>query len=82
MDSALGYVSIYEMAFILLIAFLVIGPRRIIRGVKAIRDWVKNGFRRANRSKAAKTGQGVARGVSNVVEYYRKLNKDKDKDSA
>ena len=86
MDSALGYVSIYEMAFILLIAFLVIGPRRIIRGVKVIRDWVKNGFRRANRSKAAKTGRGVARGINNVIGYYRDLNKEKgkekDKDSA
>lgn len=78
MDSPLGYVSIYEFAFILLITFLVVGPRRVIRGVRAIRDWVRNGFRRAGKSKAAKTGRGVMRGLGNVVRYYRDKDKPKE----
>jgi len=80
LDSAFGYVSIYELAFILLIAFLVIGPRRILRGFRVIREWVQNGFRRANRSKAAKTGRGIGRGISNMIGYYRELNQKKGKE--
>lgn len=84
MDSALGYISIYEMIFILLIAFLVIGPRRIIRGVRVIRQWIQNGFRRVNRSNTAKTSRGIARGFGSVIRYYRGLNKEegKEEDSA
>ena len=80
MDSALGYISIYEMAFILLIAFIVVGPRRIIRGFRVIRAWVQNGFRRVNRSKAAKTSQGVARGFGKMIRYYRELSNEKGKE--
>ena len=78
MDSPLGYVSIYELAFIFLITFLVVGPRRIIRGVKVIREWVRNGFRRAGRTKAAKTGKGVMRGLGNVVRYYKQRDKHEE----
>lgn len=78
MDSPLGYVSIYEFAFILLITFLVVGPRRVIRGIRAIRDWVRNGFRRAGRTKAAKSGKDVMRGLGNVVRYYRDKDKHKE----
>ena len=78
MDSPLGYVSIYELAFIFLITFLVVGPRRIIRGVKVIREWVRNGFRRAGRTKAAKIGKGVMRGLGNVVRYYKQRDKHEE----
>lgn len=78
MDSPLGYVSIYEFAFILLITFLVVGPRRVIRGFRVIRDWVRNGFRRAGKSKPAKTGRSVMRGLGSAVRYYRDKDKPKE----
>ena len=78
MDSPLGYISIYEFAFILLITFLVVGPRRVIRGIKVIRDWVSNGFRRARKSKTARKGRSVMRGLGNVVRYYREDRQDRE----
>jgi len=80
LDSPLGYISIYEMLFIFLITFVVVGPRRIIRGVRAIRDWMRNGFRRAKKSKPAKNTRNIMRGFGRMIGYYRDLNKDKEKD--
>lgn len=60
MDSPLGYVSIYEMVFIFLITFLVVGPRRIIRGVKVINEWVRNRFRRMQK-KATEGARKIAK---------------------
>ncbi len=71
MDSPLGYVSIYEMLFIFLLTFLVVGPRRVIRGFQVIRKWIRNGFRRPERSKSAKNGRSVMRGLGSMVRYYR-----------
>lgn len=73
-----GYVGYLELAFLFLIVFLVVGPRRIIRGVKAINAWVKNGFRRVGKSKAVKKGQGVMRGFGRMAAYYQKRSKTKE----
>jgi hypothetical protein len=67
------------MLFIFLITFLVVGPRRIIRGVRAIQDWVRNGFRRASKSKTARNTKSVMRGFGRMIGYYRDLNKEKEK---
>jgi Sec-independent protein translocase protein TatA len=77
LDSAFGYVSVYELAFIFLIVFLVVGPRRIIRGMRVIQEWIRNGFRRAGRTKTAKTGRNVMRGLGSMIAYYRDKSKDK-----
>lgn len=74
-----GYVGYLELAFLFLIVFLVVGPRRIIRGIRVIKEWVKNGFRRAGKSKAAKTGRGVLRGFGRMTAYYQKKGKTKEK---
>lgn len=71
MDSPLGFVSIYEMLFIFLLTFLVVGPRRVIRGFQVIQEWIRNGFRRSERSKSAKKGKSVMRGLGSMVRYYR-----------
>lgn len=66
-----GYVGTLELVFFFLIVFLVVGPRRILRGWRAIRDWVRRGFRRAGKSKTAQQGRSIMRGLGNVVRYYR-----------
>lgn len=77
MDSPLGYVSIYEMLFIFLLTFLVVGPRRVIRGVRVIREWISNGFRRASKTDSAKKGRSIMRGLGSMVRYYRRDDKEK-----
>jgi Sec-independent protein translocase protein TatA len=71
-----GYVGVLELIFFFLIVFLVVGPRRIIRGWRAIGDWVRRGFRRAGKSKAAQQGRGIMRGLGNVVRYYREKREE------
>ncbi len=70
-----GYFGILEIIFIFAIVFLVVGPRRIIRGIRVIRDWVRGGFRRAGSSKAAKQGRKFLRGLGSMVGYYSKRGK-------
>ena len=77
MDSPLGYVSIYEMFFIFLLTFLVVGPRRVIRGIRVIREWVRNGFRRAKKSRTAKKSRSIMRGLGSMVRYYRRDDEDR-----
>ena len=67
MDSPLGYISIYEMAFIFLITFLVVGPRRIIRGVKVINEWVHNRFNRVQK-RATDTAAELGKAARTVKE--------------
>jgi Sec-independent protein translocase protein TatA len=74
-----GYFGILEILFIFLIVFLVVGPRRIVRGIRVIRDWVRRRFRRAGRSKAANKGRRLMRGLGSMVGYYTsKRRKKKD----
>lgn len=73
-----GYIGYLELLFLFLIVFLVVGPRRIIRGIRVINAWVKNGFRRVGRSKAAKRGRGVMRGFGRMTAYYQKRRKTKE----
>lgn len=73
-----GYIGYLELAFLFLIVFLVVGPRRIIRGVRVIKEWVRNGFRRVKRSKPARKSQDVMRGFGRMAAYYRNRSKTKE----
>ncbi len=79
--SEFGYIGVFELIFIFLIVFLVVGPRNIIRGYRAIKEWVQNGFKRVRKSESVKKtenmAKGIGRGLGNVVSYYR--NRDKKK---
>ena len=74
-----GYFGILEILFIFLIVFLVVGPRRIIRGIRVIRDWMRRGFHRASSSNAASKGRKFMRGLGSMVGYYtNKRRRDKE----
>lgn len=77
MDSGFGYVGVLEFIFIFAIVILVVGPRRIARGWRVIKDWVHNGFRRAGRTDAAKQGRNVMRGLGSMFAYF---TRDRSKD--
>jgi Sec-independent protein translocase protein TatA len=59
------------MLFIFLLTFLLVGPRRVIRGARVIREWMRNGFRRASRTETAKKGRSFMRGLGSMVRYFR-----------
>jgi len=73
-----GYIGTLELIFLFLIVFLVVGPRRIIRGVRVIKEWVRNGFRRAQKSKTARKSRDVMRGLGRMAAYYQKRGKSKE----
>ncbi|MEJ2757007.1 MAG: hypothetical protein P8046_00870 [Anaerolineales bacterium] len=73
-----GYVGTLELLFFFLIVFLVVGPRRIIRGIRAIKAWVRNGFRRVQKSKTAKKSRKILRGFGSMAAYYQKHSKSKE----
>ena len=77
MDSGFGYVGVLEFIFIFAIVILVVGPRRIIRGWRVIKEWVRNGFRRVGRTKTAKKGRSVMRGLGSMLAYF---TRDRSKD--
>lgn len=73
-----GYIGTLELIFLFLIVFLVVGPRRIIRGVRVIKDWVRNGFRRMQKSKTIRKTGDVMRGLGRMTAYYQKRGKSKE----
>ena len=70
MDSGFGYVGVLEFIFIFAIIILVVGPRRIARGWRVIKDWVRNGFRRAGKTDTAKQGRKFMRGLGSMLAYF------------
>jgi Sec-independent protein translocase protein TatA len=71
-----GYIGVPELLFFFLIVILVVGPRRIWRGYKVIRQWVSGFFQRLRGSKAAKQGRGILRGLGKMLAYYSRERKD------
>ncbi len=78
MDSGFGYVGVMEFIFIFAIVILVVGPRRILRGWRVIQDWVRNGFRRAGKTDAARKGRKIMRGLGSMAAYFARDRKNEE----
>lgn len=72
-----GFVGPFELLLFFAILVVVVGPRRIWRGIQVIRGWVRNFSQRVRSSKAAKQGRGILRGLGNVIAYYNRGKKKK-----
>jgi hypothetical protein len=78
MDSGFGYIGVLELIFILAIVFLVVGPRRIVRGWRVIKDWVRNGFHRARKVDPAREGRRFMRGLGSMMAYFTRGRSDEN----
>jgi Sec-independent protein translocase protein TatA len=78
LDSGFGYVGVLEFIFIFTIVILVVGPRRIVHGWRVIKEWVRNGFRRAGKTNTAQNGRKFMRGFGSMVSYF---TRDKENDT-
>lgn len=67
----LGTVGSAELIFFFLIVILVVGPRRIVRGWRRLKEWARNGFCQVGGSKIAKQGQRVLRGLGSMAAFYK-----------
>jgi Sec-independent protein translocase protein TatA len=68
---------VLEFIVIFAVVILVVGPRRIVRGWRVIKDWVRNGFRRAGRTDTARQGRRFMRGLGSMLAYFTRKRDEK-----